>query len=42
MAFRAEEGFLERKGMKDGLTIEIDVQAILCVYLVSNYLRWMK
>lgn len=41
-AFRAEEGFFERKRMKNGLTIEMDVQAVLCVYLESNYLRWMK
>lgn len=41
--FRAEEGgALERERMKNGLTIEMDVQAVLCVYLESNYLRWMK
>lgn len=41
--FRAEEeGFLERERMKNGLTIEMDVRAVLCVYLESNYLRWMK
>lgn len=38
-AFRArgvgsgELGGLEREGMKNGLTIEMDVQAVLCVYL---------
>lgn len=43
-AFRTEEGFffLERERMKNGLTIEMDVQAVLCLYLESNYLRWMK
>ncbi len=43
VAFRAEEGgFLERERMKNGLTIEMDAQPVLCVYLESNYLRWMK
>lgn len=43
-AFRTEEVFffLERERMKNGLTIEMDVQAVLCLYLESNYLRWMK
>ena len=40
---RGEEvRILDREGMKDGLTIEMDVQAVQCVYLESNYLRWMK
>lgn len=43
MVFRVEEeSVLERERMKNGLTIEMDVQAVLCVYLESNYLRWMK
>lgn len=41
-AFRVEDGFWERERMKNGLTIKMDVQAVLCVYLESNYLRWMK
>lgn len=31
-AFRAEGG-LARERMKNGLTIEMDVQAVLCLYL---------
>lgn len=41
-AFRVEDGLRERERVKNGLTIEMDVQAVLCVYLESNYLRWMK
>lgn len=42
-AFKAEEGFFfKREKTRNGLTIEMDVQAVLCVYLESNYLRWMK
>lgn len=39
---RREERVRERERIKNGLTIEMDVQAVLCVYLESNYLRWMK
>ena len=43
-AFRAveEEGFFREKGWNNGLTIEMDVRAVSCVYLESNYFRWMK
>lgn len=41
-AFSAEEGFSERRGMKNGLTIETDVQTDPCLYLESNSFRWMK
>lgn len=37
-----EEGSSEGEGMNNGLTIEMDVQAVLRVYLESNHLRWMK